>query len=207
MNRLLLPARLVFGLIMLANGLSHFFGQFLPMPTGTMPLAVQLMEALQFSELINVAMGIQLVAGALVLAGLFMPLALAAVMPVNVCALYWALVLERDPLWALVAVIVVGLNALLMLAHMDHYRPMLERRPLAAGEGAENGEYYESLYANPAGQTAPRKFALALLPLLGAAAFFQLIVPAVFAFFCLVVLLWPATVLLLRTAQSVVARG
>lgn len=201
MNRLLFPARLIFGLWMLASGLSHFFGQFMPFPTGSEPLAGQLMEALHFSELINVAMGIQLVAGALVLAGLFMPLALVTVMPVNVCALYWALVLEGDPLWALLALLVTALNSLLMLAHLDHYKPMLGRRPLAQGESDDNGGNYETLYANPAGQTGPGKFALALLPLIGAAAFFHFIVPAIFAFYCLVVLAWPATVLTLRLLQ------
>lgn len=201
MTRLLLPARLILGLWMLANGLSHFFGLLPLMPGGSTPLAVQLMEALHFSELINVAMGIQLVAGALLLAGLFMPLTLCVSMPVNVCALYWALVLERDPLWALLAALVVAANALLMLAFMRHYKPMLGRRPLALGEAGDNGANYETLYANPIGQTTPAQFAKALLPLIGAAAFFQFVVPAVFAFYCLVVLLWPTTVLTLRLFQ------
>ncbi len=204
MNRLLLPARLLFGLIMLANGLSYFFTSFLPVPVGSAPLAVQLMQALHFSELMHVAMGIQLAAGALVLAGVCMPLALAVVMPVNVCALYWALVLEGDPLWSLLALLVVGLNGLLMLAHLDHYKPMLARRPLALGESEGNGGHYETLYANPAGQTRPMAFARALLPLIGAAAFFHYVVPSVFAYFCLLVLVIPATVLLLRFAQGLV---
>lgn len=133
-GHIVLAARLIFGAWMLANGISHFVTPLLAMPTGHMPLAVQLMTALHNSDLIDVVMAIQLVTGALILAGLFLPLALCVVMPISVCAAYWSVILEREPLGALLSVAAVGLNALLMVACLEHYRGVLVRRPLALGE-------------------------------------------------------------------------
>ena len=134
MKHSLLAARLIFGAWMLLNGLNHFFGPFYPMPAGTAPLAVQLMQALVHIGLLDVAMGIQLVAGGLILAGVFVPAALCVMMPISVCAAYWAVILEREPIGAVLALAAVALNALLMLAHLHHYRGVLERHPLAVGE-------------------------------------------------------------------------
>jgi hypothetical protein len=199
MDRFLAPARIVLGALLLCNGLNHFAGPLLPFPEGTTPIAVQFMDALFLSRLIDVAMGLQMLAGAAILAGLFVPLALVVAMPVNICGLFWALVLERSPGWGLLAGLAVALGALLMFAALHRYAAMLEPCPLAAGES--EGERYETLYAWPPGQTAPAAFALALLPLAGAAAFYQTIVPGVLAFHCLLVLLYPLAVLVLRLLQ------
>ena len=134
MKNALLAARLIFGAWMLVNGLSHFFGPFYPAPSGTGPLAVQLMGALVHIGLLDVAMGIQLVTGALILVGVFVPAALCVVMPITVCAAYWAVILEQEPVGALLALVAVALNALLMLAYLDYYKGVLERHPLAIGE-------------------------------------------------------------------------
>lgn len=203
--RILPAARLIFGIWMLLFGLSHFVADFLPAPAGTTPMAIQLMDALVLSRLLDVAMAIQLAAGLLVLLGLFMPLALAVVLPVNLCALYWALVLERDPLWALLAAVALCLGGLLMLAHMHCYRAMLARRPLAIGEGKGAGMRYESFYANPAGRTPPAMFAMALLPLAVAGAFYHFLVPGVLAYHCLLMLLVPLAILVLRLLQHYLA--
>ena len=137
MKTALLAGRLLFGAWMLANGLSHFFGPFWPAPTGTEPLAAQLMHALADIGLLDIAMGIQLGAGACLLAGVFVPAALCATMPIAVCAAYWAVILEREPVGALLALVAVALNGLLMLAHLEHYRGVLERHALAIGEAEE----------------------------------------------------------------------
>jgi uncharacterized membrane protein YphA (DoxX/SURF4 family) len=137
MKHALLAARLVFGAWMVANGLNHFFGPFWPAPTGTEPLAVQLMHALAHIGLLDIAMGIQLVAGAFVLVGVFVPAALYLTMPILVCAAYWAVILEQAPVGALLALVAVALNGLLLLAHLDSYRGVLERRALAIGEAEE----------------------------------------------------------------------
>jgi hypothetical protein len=134
MKHALLAARLIFGAWMLVSGLNYFFGPFYPTPAGTEPLAVQLMSALVHIGLLDVAMGIQLVTGGLILAGVFVPAALCVVMPISVCAAYWAVILEQEPVGAVFALVAVALNGLLMLAHLDYYKGVLERHPLAIGE-------------------------------------------------------------------------
>jgi len=119
MKQLVLVGRLVFGAWMLANGANHFWLGLWPEPTGHEPLAMQLMAALVHSRLIDVAMTIELVGGALILAGFFVPLALCIVMPISTCALFWALILDHQPLGALLALVAFALNGLLMLAYID----------------------------------------------------------------------------------------
>jgi uncharacterized membrane protein YphA (DoxX/SURF4 family) len=134
MKPLVLAARLVFGAWMLASGLNHFVFPLYPLPTGHHPLAIQLMTALVDSRLLDVALAIQLVAGALILVGLLVPLALCVVMPVSTCAAFWAVLLEHEPVGALLALAAVALNGLLMLAYIPVYRGMLQRHAFAAGE-------------------------------------------------------------------------
>ena len=133
MKNLILVGRLIFGAWMLING-ANFYFHFYPMPVGHTPLAVQLMTALVDGHMLDVAMIIQLVAGALILAGVLVPVALCVVMPISVCATFWAVILERQPTGAAVALVAVGLNALLCLAYLDYYKGMLQRRALTVGE-------------------------------------------------------------------------
>ena len=133
MKNLILVGRLIFGAWMLING-ANFYFHFYPLPVGHTPLAVQLMTALIDGHMLDVAMIIQLVAGALILAGVLVPVALCVVMPISVCAAFWAVILERQPTGAAVALVAVGLNALLCLAYLDYYQGMLQRRALTVGE-------------------------------------------------------------------------
>ena len=126
--------RVVFGAWMLANGVNHFFFPLWAEPAGVEPLAVQLMAAFVHSGLLNVAMTIELVTGALILTGYFVPVALCVVMPVSTCALYWSLILDHQPLGAILALAALALNGLLMLAYLDFYKGALQRRALALGE-------------------------------------------------------------------------
>ena len=103
------------------------------MPAGTSPLAVQLMTGLVNSSLLDVVVAIQLVTGALILAGVFVPLALCVVMPLSVCAAFWA-VLDHQPLTLLLGLAALALNGLLMLAYIDDYKGVLQRQALAIGE-------------------------------------------------------------------------
>jgi hypothetical protein len=135
MKQLVLVGRLVFGAWMLANGANHFWLGLWPEPTGHEPLAMQLMAALVHSRLIDVAMTIQLVGGALILAGFFVPLALCIMMPISTCALFWALILDHQPLGALLALVAFALNGLLMLAYIDYYKDPLQRHALMLGDG------------------------------------------------------------------------
>lgn len=134
MKQLILVARIVFGAWMLLNGLNHFFFSFWPEPVGHEPLAVLLMDALVHSRLFDVAMAIQLVTGALILAGLFVPVALCVVAPISTCAVYWSVILEHQPLGAVLALLALALNGLLMLAYIDYYKGALERYAPMFGE-------------------------------------------------------------------------
>lgn len=204
MPRVLGPARLVLGAWLVLGGLNHFFGPFMPYPQGATPLGRQLVDALEFSGLIHVAIAVQLAAGLAVLANRYLPLALAAVMPVNICVLFWALLLEGSLVWTLAAGLAVVLGALLMFALLHCYAGMFAAAPLACGEtGAMR---YDTLYARPVGQTSLKGFMLALVPLALAAAFYHFIVPSMLAFYCLVVLVVPFAVVLLRMLQGLLAR-
>ncbi len=134
MKHLVLVARVVFGAWMLLSGANHFFFTLWPEPAGTTPLALQLMTALKDGWMLDIAMIIQLVCGALILVGVLVPVALCVIMPISVCAAFWAVILEHEPLGALLALIAVGLNALLCLAYIDYYQGMLKRSALTLGE-------------------------------------------------------------------------
>ena len=134
MKQLVLVARLIFGAWMLINGANYLFFSLWPAPVGHEPLAIQLMAALVHSRLLDVAMVMQLVAGALLLAGFFVPVALCVVMPISTCALFWSLILDHQPPGSLLAFVAFALNGVLMLAYIDYYSGALQRRALMAGE-------------------------------------------------------------------------
>ncbi|MEO8467156.1 MAG: hypothetical protein ABI640_17625 [Gammaproteobacteria bacterium] len=131
---LVLAGRLIFGAWMLVAGINYFFVSLYPMPAGHEPLAVQLMTGLVHSQLLDVAVAIQLVTGALILAGIFIPAALCVVMPISVCAAFWAVILDHQPLVAFLGLAVIALNGVLMLAYIDYYKGVLQRHALALGE-------------------------------------------------------------------------
>jgi uncharacterized membrane protein YphA (DoxX/SURF4 family) len=132
-KHLALAWRLIFGAWMLVSGINYFFVSLYPMPTGHEPLAVQLMSALDHSRLLDLVMAIQLVTGALILVGVFVPLALCVVMPISVCAAFWE-VLDHEPVGVLLGLAAVALNGLLMLAYIEYYKGVLQRHALAVGE-------------------------------------------------------------------------
>ncbi len=197
MKNLILIGRLIFGAWMLASGVNYFFVSLIPVPIGHAPLAVQLMEALIHSRLLDVAMAIQLVTGAFILAGIFVPVALCVVMPITVCAVYWSVILEHEPLQAILALLALALNGLLMLAYLDYYSGVLQRGALTLGESEEGGSY-EAFFANPNGRTSRGDFVRALVPLLAVAALYYFLVRNRNGDWVLVTLLFPAMVLLAR---------
>lgn len=195
MKQLVLLGRLVFGAWMLANGINHFFFPLWPAPTGHEPLAVQLMAALVHSGLLGVAMSIQLVSGALLLTGLLVPVALCVVMPVSTCALYWSVILDHQPLGALLAIVAFALNGLLMLAYLDYYRGALQRQALTLGESPAGRRSFDFLFVNPNGRTSRGQFVAALIPILIVVAFYAFLVRGLTAHWCLLMLLYPAIIL------------
>lgn len=214
MKQLVLVGRLVFGAWMLANGANHFFFSLWPSPTGHEPLALQLMAALVHSGLLDVAMAIQLTTGALMLIGLFVPVALCVVMPVSTCALYWSVILEHRPLGAILALAAFALNGLLMLAYVEYYRGALQRHALSLGEASAGHTYFDALFVNPVGRTSRNPFVAALITLLAAVAFYAFLVKGRSGLWSMLVLLLPGVILLARrlhdmghTAWLVVAPG
>jgi uncharacterized membrane protein YphA (DoxX/SURF4 family) len=135
-KQLVLIGRLLFGAWMLVNGINYFFLPMFPLPMGHTPLAMQLMTGLVNSHLLDVVVGIELVTGALILIGVFVPAALCVVMPLSVCAAFWAL-LDHTPLNLLLGLGAIALNGLLMLAYLDYYQGVLQRHALAIGEAAD----------------------------------------------------------------------
>jgi hypothetical protein len=134
MKHLVLVGQVIFGAWMLVNGANHFFGPWYAEPVGHEPLAIQLMAALVHSRLLDVAMVMQIVTGALILTGFFVPVALCVIMPISTCAVFWAVILDHQPLGALLALAAFALNGLLMLAYIDYYQGTLQRHALTLGE-------------------------------------------------------------------------
>ena len=195
MKQLVIVSRLVFGAWMLANGANHFFFSLWPIPTGHEPLAVQLMSAFVHSRLFDVAMAIELVTGALILTGFFVPVALCVVMPISTCALYWSVVLDHQPFGAVLALAAFALNGLLMLAYVDYYRQVLQRHALTLGEVSGGRAAFDSLFVNLNGRTARGQFVAALITLLAVVVFYAFLVTGRTAQWCLLVLMFPALIL------------
>jgi uncharacterized membrane protein YhaH (DUF805 family) len=203
MKQLVLVGRLLFGAWMLGNGVNHYFVSLWPMPAGHEPLAIQLMAALVHSGLFGVAMGIELVAGALILTGFLVPVALCVLMPVSTCALYWSVILDHQPLDAVLGLAAFALNGFLMLAYLSYYRGALQPLALALGESAKAGQSFELLFVNPNGRTPRSQFVAALITLLAVAAFYALRVKGVTAHWCLLMLVFPAVMLHARRLHDI----
>ena len=167
MKQLILLGRLIFGAWMLASGANYFFVSLWPQPVGQEPLAIQLMASLVHSGLLGVAMTIQLVTGALILTGLFVPVALCVVMPISTCALYWSVILDHQPLGTVLALAAFALNGLLMLAYLAYYRGALQRQALTFGEPSAGQTSFDFLFVNPNGRTPRGQFVAALVTLAG----------------------------------------
>jgi hypothetical protein len=187
---------------MVISGANRLFGPWLPVPVGHTPLSIELMTALVDSRLIYVVAGIQLVTGVLILANRFVPLALCVVMPLSVCAAFWAVILDQTVGGAVVALVAVALNAWLCWAYIEAYKPMLKRRALAAFEQPGDGRSYDALYAIPLGGVSLAQFVPALVLLLIVAAFYHFVVTGGTAFYALLTLAYPAAVLVARLVQG-----
>lgn len=197
LKQLALVARVIFGAWLLMNGANHFFFSFWPTPSGQEPLSMQLMSALVHSHLLDVCMLIELVAGAMILLGYFVPAALCTTMAVSTCALFWA-VLDHQPLTLALGVAAFSLNGLLMLAHLHYYKGVFERAPLTLGE-SDRRTSWNTLFVNPNGRTSRGHFLAAFLPLALAAGWYVNKGPAIdYASWGVLVLLYPAAVLHVR---------
>ncbi len=206
MKNLVLAARLIFGAWMLLNGINHFFFSFWQTPTGQEPLSIELMSALVSSRLLDVCMLIQLVAGALILLGIFVPAALCVLMGVSTSALYWA-ILDHQPMTLGLGVLAFALNGLLMLAYLRYYDGSLQREPLTLGE-SDRRTSWNALFVQSKGRTSREHFLMALLPLALAILWYAIKGPAVnYVPWGILVLLYPAVVLHVRRLHDMGRSG
>lgn len=201
-KQLVVIGRLLFGAWMLLAGANYLFLSLWPVPTSTDALATQLMDALVHSRLLDVAMVLQLIGGALLLAGLYTPAVLSLLMPLTTCALYWALVLDQQPLNLLLGVAAFALNGLLMLAHLPYYSDCLKRYTRSAGETAGESGSFDALLVNPTGRTAQAPYLTAMACVLLATGFFAYFVPGRTSQFCMLMLVYPTFVLLARRLRD-----
>ena len=204
-KQLALAARVIFGAWLLANGANHFFFSLWPTPTGQEPLSMELMSALVHSHLLDVCMLIELVTGALILLGYFVPAALCAAMAVSTCALFWA-VLDHQPLTLALGVVAFSLNGLLMLAHLHYYEGVFQRAPLTLGE-SDRRTSWNTLFVHPNGRTSRGHFLGALIPLAVIVLSYTYSGPDLYAPWAVLVLLYPAVVLHVRRLHDMGRTG
>ena len=210
MIRSLDALRLLLGALMALTAIQYFMPSlvpFIPATTWEDPMSARLMTAFHASGLLAVARFIHLADGALLLANRAVPFALAALMPVNLCGLFISLFIEGDPLIATLAVLIVGLNALLMLAYLPSYRGVLEGGQLADGEESEPGRNYESLFVNPLGSAPPAAYLGGALVLAAALAFYWFVVPGLNGTTGLVTLAVPTVILAFGCARALTRRA
>ena len=193
---LVLGGRLLLGAWMLLNGANYLFFSFWSIPMGNEPLALQLMTSLVNSRLLDVAMAIQLLTGALILAGIMVPVALCTLMPISTCALYWALILDQQPINIIMALAVFALNGLLMLAYLSYYQGTLQRHALAIGEEVNTRTNFDDLFVNLKNSAAKAQFIPAIIPVIAAIVFYDYLVGGGTADYCLLFLMYPLFTLL-----------
>lgn len=197
--------RLLFGAILLVTALGWLIPPLMPFPPAQVwhdPMAARLMTVFDASGLLGVARAIHLGAGLALLLNRAVPLALAAVMPVNVCGAFIAVLIEGAPLGAVLACALVALNGVLMLAYLPAYNPMLAPAALTDGEGAEPGAHYNSLFVNPLAGAPLKACVVAAAPLVLAAAFFWQVVYGLNSLTGLVVLAVPSLVLMVAGVRG-----
>lgn len=165
-------------------------------PAGAHPLAEQLMTSLVNSRLLYVALSLQLVAGALLLAGVLVPLALTAQMAITSNALFWALLLNQTPLLAILTLAVFAINGLLMIAFLPYYKGVLDTHALAAGE--EAGKGYDDLFIDHRSHASRGDYVPAMISVLAVIAFYSYYVPGRSGIFSTLVLVYPLFILLIR---------
>jgi uncharacterized membrane protein YhaH (DUF805 family)/uncharacterized membrane protein YphA (DoxX/SURF4 family) len=205
LKQLVPVARVIFGAWLLVNGANHFFFSLWQTPAGQEPLSMQLMSALVHSHLLDVCMLIELVAGALILLGYFVPAALCTAMAVSTCALFWA-VLDHQPLTLALGVVAFALNGLLMLAHLRYYEGVFQRAPLTLGE-SDRRTSWNTLFVYSNGRTSRSHFLAALVPLAVIVLSYTYSGANQYAPWAVLVLLYPAVVLHVRRLHDMGRTG
>ncbi len=197
--------RIALGAIMVPTALAYFLPDLLPWVRTAQwqdAMATRLMGQLDASGLLAVAKFIQLTGGIALLLNRAVPFALAAMVAVNVCGAFIAVVIDGNVLLSLLAPAVLALNVVLMLAYLPAYRGVLAIRAFADGESAEPGENYESLFVNPSSGAGRKACLIAAAPLIGAMWFYWQVVLGLNSLTGLVVLALPTLALVINFVRA-----
>ena len=124
MKIVLAITRVFLGLFLLANGLNFWF-HWLPITPPDSEAATRLMDGLVFSGLFGVVKYVEVASGVLLLVNRFVPLALAIMLPLSVVIAFVDFVLIGTREAATFAALLLGPQALLMIASLRSYLPML----------------------------------------------------------------------------------
>jgi uncharacterized membrane protein YphA (DoxX/SURF4 family) len=124
-SKLILAARILLGLIFFVFGL-NFFLHFLPQPPMAGPAGAFAGAMFATGYLFILVKVVEVVSGLLLLAGRFVPLALALLAPIVVNIVFFHLFLA--PAGILVPLVVLALELFLAWSYRNVYRPMLAAR-------------------------------------------------------------------------------
>jgi putative oxidoreductase len=124
-SKLILAARILLGLIFFVFGL-NFFLHFLPMPPMAGPAGAFAGAMFATGYLFILVKVVEVVSGILLLAGRFVPLALALLAPIVVNIVFFHLFLA--PAGLLIPLVVLALELFLAWSYRNVYRPMLAAR-------------------------------------------------------------------------------
>lgn len=128
-------AQFFFGGWFLAHGLNHWL-EFFPRPSGSSPISRELIGALNHSGIFVIVKALEVLTGVMLLANRAVPLAGVLAMPVSLSIAHLNIVANADTFGMVVGVIIIGLNGLVLLGHLDRFLPMLAVRhgdPSATG--------------------------------------------------------------------------
>ena len=125
MNRVSLVARYLLGFLFTVIGLNGFF-HFLPMPPPANPLALQYLTVVTASHYMVLIFLLQLIAGLLLLANRFVPLALTLLAAVLFNILLYHITM--DPKGIGLGVFAAILWLLTFSAYRTHFRPILSSK-------------------------------------------------------------------------------
>jgi hypothetical protein len=116
-------ARILFGAWFLFSGSWHFLWPWLQ-PMGSTPEAVAFTRALMASGLFGWIKAIEVLTGLLILANRAMPLAIVAVIPLNIVILYWNLVLDRGAIDWTFGLLTILFTAAVVWPWRVHFWPL-----------------------------------------------------------------------------------
>ncbi len=133
MKTLVIIARVALGLVFLFFGSNNFL-QFIPPPADMTPAAERFLVALKDSGYVMpILSGLQVAIGAMLVSGVFVPLALVLLAPIMVNIVGFHVMIDRKGLEFVIGLTAIGL--FLAFAYRDSFAGVL--RPLARPTGVE----------------------------------------------------------------------